>query len=789
MSKVTPERLRDFSDHLKKLVEEKTPLVEAQVALQNKFSPDLNDILLEYSGEEHLTPTELSEWFAKHYETRLKNEAGAAWIKLSQLQIKSFIKKQQFKDFQDVIIALPEEKLLQIFSTDLKLLDLLLIPKGKEFLDFLVPLAPQILQIPYQGTPVLRFLCENRINYNDSLRTFKALNLPDETLLEINTAIDSPLTIDELTENFEIELEYMLSSSKSMTLSKAQRSLSAFIDPQGKVLEQYSNTGWISYSSLLLEARKECMDLMLYFLKINSAILTMVIKKTSGLLKRETPLTYFTEYAEEYPRVYKWIKTNYPDLAEKAWDDFSQTKNLQCQAATLITNGEIKKFEEFISLLTPEARFNLISLHNHSSLLEYLVQPEFYNYLFILINADVRTLRVDMYNKSVLNKICENENPVPFLQLILNKFRNELTADELQLLSEFPLEQNDAPSVAVPKTVFPRNQPLLELSQLESIFEKPQPKAYKKLLPYINTTNFLNSCALDAFLHQAFHARLQSQKIVLLPTLPSAKSISIDQLVNIQSGQPFRQTTNIEINGHIMPLQTAIKYEHVDYFILPINMVWHYGLLIIDCTHLKPRAIYVDPFSLETMLSITPRRKKALDLTQQQIQAQDFMHKNCLAKLTQNLNIDPSDFTYFWLGQSLTDDTDGSDYLVAVLGLLASRQIKLSENLYGLATLQGQSLSKTLITRIRMLQTQQFGLDYFQSQLSSEFHTSEINKLILRVQEETEKEMEDEMERLYQIAEANNSGSKRSRVSLISIFTPNPSAPIDLFARDQSLSP
>lgn len=283
---------------------------------------------------------------------------------------------------------------------------------------------------------------------------------------------------------------------------------------------------------------------------------------------------------------------------------------------------------------------------------------------------------------------------------------------------------------------------MIDASHLNMI--EPGVRFDESLFPYVNTSLLVDNSILDAFLFQSFRNTLQDRGIALMPTIRSTEPIDVEQLLAIKFHGPINYTINVNVlNDEITPVvndHDPIVFEQPIRFVL--WPVWisnlHYGLLILSVDFsaaIENRGAYIEPFSEFTLF----RHSEIFlndDLTTEpaghghqairSIITENIRH-NQVAPLVQNLGLEGETFDVIFLGQEAGTNYC-SDYVIAAIARLASGEMNLSEDFKSIYTMDHGFLSEGMVQKIRMLEINRFGPDYFRLQLPRSFYHDPMTK-------------------------------------------------------------
>ena len=490
------------------------------------------------------------------------------------------------------------------------------------------------------------------------------------------------------------------------------------------ILESYYNES-IVFEELIIEEKSSLMQLMFYFLSINPDILTKPLKVKNDAICRDTALTFFTEVKAQYPGVYAWIEQNAQAPLKAEIQRMQMLETLLNEACSYIETNQFSNFQILMERTPLETRLDLLTLYDHNILTKLLVEPNNLPYLMFLIDTDIRTLKTTMWGRTIAEILETKREYQPALYLLAQNHPDSLSEEEQGMLPPIPQEERDCfpalnrgsypdklASILLLTNARPNQFPILTLPLLMQLF----PSFNAALLPSANTQVEVEISVLDAFLFQTCWETLDARGIALMPTIESTQAINPEQLMAIfLGGNSF--TTGIEISAnHITPITESVSNkENITHAIWPVVANGRYGLFILDLTRtdvaFAGRGIYIEPSRLSKVA-------ESLCYTNSGVALPTFNYQHYVSKLTQHLSMQPGNFSFIFLSQKVGESS--SDYVIAIVMLLALGKLDLIKNPNILEHLQGRYLSKDVARAIRVCQLQLFGEAYIKYQKLTE---------------------------------------------------------------------
>lgn len=543
-------------------------------------------------------------------------------------------------------------------------------------------------------------------------------------------------------------------------------------DALAGILEEYHN-GSLVFESLIVEEKSSLMPLMIDFLNINSDILTKPLKEKKGTIHGNTALTFFIETQAAYPKIYSWIKKNALQTLRNEKKRMDMLETLHNEVIAYIKEQDFSNFEILLNEILLETRIELLTLYDYDILIKELLKPKNLAFLMFILDSDVRALRVTLEGETILERISRKPVYQPALYLVAQKHMSALSDEEQQMLPELSVEEiahfpalargsfeDKYASILLLLNSRPTQLPLLTLPHLSALL----PAFDMALQPYVNTKLSIEKPILDAFLFQTCWEELDARGIALMPLVESDKPIDPEQLLAIFDGG-YAYTIGLELSAHgVKPIRAQVSSErkNITHAVWPVNIDNRYGLFILDLTRTDvPYAghgVYIEPRSLSKLI-------QSADFLQSEVALHPFTYQHYIKRLSQHLQMDSDDLTCIFLAQNLEENS--SDYVVAVLMLLASGKIDLVKQPDVLKSLQGRYLDESTIQIIRMCQIQTFGKEYLKLQLAPEHRNpdviSHIDTTALTAQQDVSKYTSDR--------DTGEPDRKRPCVSPLSMFT------------------
>ena len=229
------------------------------------------------------------------------------------------------------------------------------------------------------------------------------------------------------------------------------------------------------------------------------------------------------------------------------------------------------------------------------------------------------------------------------------------------------------------------------------IINRLQPVNYQAL-NWLIDTGYQDNSILDAFLHQTLFKALATKHIALMPTVNDKQAIEFERLISVTTGEFIDYTSDIKITDKtIHPLITSKQIDSmIGYFAWVININNnHYGVLFLYFDAVEPKGYYFEPLRTES------------------ISREDLLPY--LTSITSKLPIDIRNIEIIHFSQT-SEETCCADYTIALLTRLAYDDFDFHDP-ESIRSLNGQHIDDMMIRRIRMLQVQLFGPDYFLYQL------------------------------------------------------------------------
>jgi len=270
-----------------------------------------------------------------------------------------------------------------------------------------------------------------------------------------------------------------------------------------------------------------------------------------------------------------------------------------------------------------------------------------------------------------------------------------------------------------------------ELLRSLSIPEHPL-QLNSALRPYVNTARMVESIVLDAYLKQTFYSSLMSKGIMILPTIRHIEPISTELINQIKHQVPILSSDNIVfINGEVEAIPKLQTIDcPVQCLIIPVNRLnVHFTLLILYLNDDRYRAVYIDPIAAQYKAIKIDKEIHLLHSVQRDPMGQypsaifTELYKTHTQALVENLPILPQDIHYIHLGQNPRHNNYCSDYLIAVITLIAANKLELITNPECLHSLEGAYLGSEDVNLIRFLQIQRYGKPYFLNQRPKSIHS------------------------------------------------------------------
>ena len=515
-----------------------------------------------------------------------------------------------------------------------------------------------------------------------------------------------------------------------------------------ELLEKYYNEHAVFEALFACQALQ---SLLIFLCSVNPKIITMPLQEGEEEEEEGNHLlsVVFNSQAN-YIELFDWLNEKHPALIqnEKTLVEV-QKKAILKDAIYYIKHKQLKAFNELLRE-SPDTIVEI--LKETPALIKELMPVRRQPYLKALISLNLSVLRINYGGQSILASLCKNPkiNSSVFEQ-IRDYYFTDLTDKEQELLQEV-LEDDDSDEDVtltesqktltshLPKKVLSGQSrpnvksPMLTTPQIESLFlSQPGAEFNIHLLPFINTSMYLDNAVLDAFSYQIFRDKLAKKRIALMPTIRQNEPISLELLMAIRSGGTHLYTTGLFVeNQQIIPITEEKPIaQDLRYAVWPVNLSnAHYGLFILDLTapNLSPtRGFYIETFNSQHMLQLIfssgdaayRAHLKSLNPAEIKKTVHSWMYATYLKTLTQNLHMSPKSFNYIFLSQSAGENYC-SDYVIAVLARLASDGIDLINNPANLLSLKAGHLGEDMVKKIRMLETQMFGNDYFLLQMPAE---------------------------------------------------------------------
>ena len=258
------------------------------------------------------------------------------------------------------------------------------------------------------------------------------------------------------------------------------------------------------------------------------------------------------------------------------------------------------------------------------------------------------------------------------------------------------------------------------------------------LRAHVNTDIMVESIVLDAYLKQTFHSNLMSKGIIILPTIRHIEPISTELINQIKHQEPILLLDNIEfINNKV---EAILESQTIDRpaqcLIFPVNRHnVHFSLFILYLNDDKYRGVYIDPVATHYKQVRIDKVIHPLHLVQRDPVTQYppaismELYKTHTQNLVANLPILPEDIHYIHLGQNPRHNNYCSDYLIAVITLIAANKLALITNPECLHSLEGAYLGSKDVNLIRFLQIQRFGKPYFINQRHESILSDVMSKI------------------------------------------------------------
>ena len=512
------------------------------------------------------------------------------------------------------------------------------------------------------------------------------------------------------------------------------------------LLEKYYG-GSLVFESLIEDDNLK--NIVIYFCEINPKIITMPFRDTS-IDERSNLLGLILEQPNEYSDILAWVQKYKPDIIEA---DKARAIEIGILQRTLVTHIEKQNLTEFQALLTKLSKDELLNAltfdGNYDVINAALFSSTDLSYITFLISLNKSILKIDMTGQTVFD--CLRDKPKIYasvLEFISQKYPKALSKTKrakqhgVQMHHDGffspkgPMVANTSetePNEAIFKEALMKPPPpLLTSSQIDAFSASAFTEFDEKRMPFVNTHLLIDNSILDAFLYQTFRGKLAKKRIALMPTIRNCEPIAIEQLVNARSGVSLLYTTGVGIeNQMITPILEEQKITlGFDFAVWPIYLMnKHYGLLILALSDSPGLAtshgFYIEPLNESLMfrmiyasMDAESQAKFTPPIDPEQIKKvlRTSMYENYVQRLTLNLQMSEENFGYSFLSQDFNENYC-SDYVIAVIALMASGDIDLTNVQESLFSLNKRRLSEEAVRRIRMLEIKMVGMDYFRLQL------------------------------------------------------------------------
>lgn len=527
------------------------------------------------------------------------------------------------------------------------------------------------------------------------------------------------------------------------------------------------------FHTLLSHVRFE--PIIIRLIQQNPTILSMPIN--NGAVSEVETLEAFIERNRTiYKELSYWLKmTKTQQIPAPSSAITADYVSIQKELRTLMKHNQFDQYKTILTGLEATLLRSVIT-KKPRSFLQRVLDNKSLDYLKVLVELDIETIRVEVNDHIVLSTLCENRSyNEALLALINTKYSALLRADEIKLLNDpsydlssyFGESQHDQAAVPYlteiatsPVAYVPGEMMFTNEIDTKTLGHFAGIKADESdidmlaqgisfddtLLSRVNAQLYPDSAVLDAFLFQTLRPRLAEKGIALLPTISSDHPIATEQLHALaNSGQQF-YITGISIENRVITplLEQHTLDQHINYAAWPICIKNnHYCLLIYklspQANPLLPRTVYFEPLrqgciaeQVQCLAGMFPPEYTAEEIEQINVQFTYAMH---LTNLIQGTEIASQPLQIRYLTQN-NDESFCSDYVFRVLLALAQDDIDLTAHPESMLALHVEPLQEQTVRKIRMLQIYRFGPNYFQLQLQHQLSMEELATLLERLSQQ-----------------------------------------------------